>query len=240
LSESESHPTLRDVFVDAYPMYVAMLLSGRGVQMNVLIADAIVEGTAVLDGLLTTFEVTSLHEQRVSPLELFREALRPVDRALAVSGLPEPSDSWAIAVAPWDRYSLSPGSSQVLGSEAHEAHLRWAVTKAAAVAPGVLAPRAFVASGGQSPLGVNAAVESVGYRSVRELSANVSLAVVAASLPEAHSLIAEAAGLGVYTVVYGDDLDDFAITGLRALGASVVVSGSTLMLSPEEILPTPV
>lgn len=237
MSETEPTSTLREAFVDAYPIYVASLLTGRGIQMDVLIADAIVEGTAVLDGLLTSFERTPLDRQRVSPLELFREALRPVDRVLAASGIPEPADAHTIAVAQWDRYALSPGSSQVLGSQAHEAHLRWAVTKAAAVAPAVLAPAAFVASGDQSLSGVAAAVESVGYRTVRDLSPNASLAVIAASLPDVHFLVAEAARLDLFTVVYGDDLDDLEATGLHALGASAVVSGARLMLVPEEILP---
>ncbi len=237
LSDTEPTPTLRSAFVDAYPTYVATLLTNRGVQMDVVIADAIVEGTAVLDGLLTTFEQTPLLDQRVSPLELFREALRPVDRALAAAGVPVPPDAHAIAVAPWDRYALSPGSSQVLGAQAHDAHLRWAVTKASAAGPAVLAPRAFVASGDQSPAGVAAAVESVGYRVVRDLSPGTALAVIASSVPEAHSLVSEAVGLDVHTVVYGE-VDDLETTGLRALGASTVVTGSRLMLAPEDVLPS--
>jgi len=238
LSDTESTPTLRTAFVDAYPVYVATLLTNRGVQMDVLIADAIVEGTAVLDGLLTTFEQTPLPDQRVSPLELFREALRPVDRAMAASGIPAPTDAHTIAVAPWDRYALSPGSSQVLGSQAHDAHLRWAVTKASAVGPAVLAPRAFIASGNQSPVGIAAAVESVGYRVVRDLTPGTALAVIASSIPEAHALVAEAVALDVFAVVYGENLDDLETTGLRALGASAVVSGTRFMLAPEEILPS--
>lgn len=237
LSESQPAPLLREAFVDAYPVYVASLLVDRGIRMNVVVADAIVEGTAVLDGLLTTLEGTPFPDQRVSPLELFREALRPVDKALAVSDIPEPANVQSITVAPWDRYALSPGSSQVLGDAAHDAHLRWAVTKAAAIAPGVLKPAIFLAPVDEAPPEVTVAVQSVGYRVVRELSPSVSVAVVAASLPGAHSLVSEAVGMGLFTVVYGDDIDDLAAMGLRALGAAAIVSEARLVLEPAEILP---
>ena len=239
LSESEPIPSLREAFVDAYPVYVATLLADRGIRMDVVIADAVVEGTAVLDGLLTTFGRTPFLQQRVSPLELFREALRPVDNALAVSGIPEPASVRSIAVAPWDRYALSPGSSQVLGDVAHDAHLRWAVTKAAAVAPEVRRPTIFLASVDASPSGLTAAIESVGYRIVRELTPSVTAAVVAALRPDAHGLVSEAVSMGLFTVVYGDAIDDLTAAGLRALGAAAVVSETELALEPREILPMP-
>ena len=81
---------VRRSFVDAYPRYVASLLASRGVQVDDLLADAIVEGAAVLDGLLTTLESIDPVDQVSSPLELFREALRPIDRALTLLGMPPP------------------------------------------------------------------------------------------------------------------------------------------------------
>ena len=242
LSESGAGPSLREAFLDAYPVYVAGLLRERGIDLTVVVADAIVEGTAVLDGLLTTLEQTPLHEQRVSPLELFREALRPIDRVLALVDAPEPSDTKRLGVAQWDRYDLSPGSSQVLGSGAHEAHLRWAVTKAAEVAPSVLAPAAFVATTDRSDgsgESVLEAVRSVGYRIVNDLSPDARLAVVSSALPGCHELITRAVGFGVHTVVYGDGLDDFDTTALRAVGAAAVASEAALVSRPGDIVPNP-
>jgi hypothetical protein len=239
LSESGAGPSLREAFLDAYPVYVAGLLRERGIDLTVVVADAIVEGTAVLDGLLTTLEQTPLHEQRVSPLELFREALRPIDRVLALVDAPEPSDTKRLGVAQWDRYDLSPGSSQVLGSGAHEAHLRWAVTKAAEVAPSVLAPAAFVATTGRSDESILEAVRSVGYRIVSDLSSEATLAVVSSALPGCHELIIRSVGFGVHTVVYGDGLDDLDTTALRALGAAAVVSEAALASRPGDIVPNP-
>ena len=180
-----------------------------------------------------------MREQRVSPLELFREALRPIDRVLALVDAPEPSDTKRLGVAQWDRYDLSPGSSQVLGSGAHEAHLRWAVTKAAEVAPSVLAPAAFVATTDRSRESVLEAVRSVGYRIVNDLSSDASLAIVSSALPGCHELITRAVGFGVHTVAYGDGLDDFDTTALRAVGAAAVVSEAALVSRPGDIVPNP-
>ena len=146
-------------FVDAYPTYVATVLSARGIGVDEILADAIVEGTQVLDGLLTSFDRTPITEQRTSPLELFREALRPVDRALGLVGAPEAVDVPAHHAA-WDRYGLVPGSSQVLGEEAHAAHLRWGVEKARAMAPLVNRSDAADRAGDQADARVSDALVS--------------------------------------------------------------------------------
>ena len=117
-------PTIRETFVAAYPQYVAALLTDRGVEIDSTIADGIVIGTGVLDGLLASFQARPPGLATHSPLELFREALRPVDRALDVAGVEPPViDANQRNVLPWDRYALSPGSAQQLGPAAYDAHL---------------------------------------------------------------------------------------------------------------------
>ena len=150
--------SLRTALVAAYPPYVAGWAQSHGVEVDDVVADAVVEGTSVLDGLLSTFEATPPEDQRQSPLELFREALRPVDRALRTLGIPFPRDGGAIRLATWDDYGLSPGSSQVLGPEAHEAHLRWGVQRVA------LMTRTGVLLVGDSTGRLRVAVELAGYR----------------------------------------------------------------------------
>jgi len=138
---------IRGTFVAAYPRYVSQLLIDRGIGIDTTIADAVVEGTGVLDALLLGLSEEPVLEQRSSPLELFREALRPIDRALALLGVPVPHGTGARSIVPWDRYALAPGSSKVLGEAAHEAHLRWGLAKAAEVA-------AFVDSTAGPTLGI--------------------------------------------------------------------------------------
>ncbi|MCL1600841.1 MAG: hypothetical protein M3112_04805, partial [Actinomycetia bacterium] len=51
------HPRgIRQAFVAAYPQYVAGVLTERGIEMEPVIADGIVIGTGVLDGLLASLE----------------------------------------------------------------------------------------------------------------------------------------------------------------------------------------
>ncbi|MDJ0792361.1 MAG: hypothetical protein QNJ71_10735 [Acidimicrobiia bacterium] len=235
MSEPGDHPTLREALVEAYPHYVASVLAQRGIDVDELTADAIVEGTGVLDGLLTTFERTPMVDQRSSPLELFREALRPVDRALELRGIDTPSGQGS-GVPAWDRHQLSPGSSQVLGSVAHEAHLRWAVTKATAIAPLVNRPAVFLVSmGGDEE--VVSALESAGFRPVSTIE-DASLALIDDGVDGAGGLVRSALARNLTTVVYGEAIDDLRQLGLLALGVDRVVSRDDLVEQPSEVLPS--
>lgn len=229
-------PDLREALVAAYPGYVAAVLAERGIDMDELTADAVVEGASVLDGLLTTFQATPYPDQRVSPLELFREALRPIDRALDLRGI-DPPQSEALGVAAWDRYQLSPGSSQVLGSEAHEAHLRWAVGKARAIAPLVNRPGAVVLPAAEDA-DVAEAVAAAGYRLVQGLDAAV-VAVIDRDLPGSDSAMRAALEGQVHTVVIGDVIDDLDRVGLKAAGVAAVATRAEITATPGEVLPTP-
>ena len=236
-SETEQPPPdLREALVAAYPPYVATVLADRGIEMDELTADAVVEGASVLDGLLTTFEATPYPDQRVSPLELFREALRPIDRALGLRGI-NPPETKTLGVAAWDRYQLSPGSSQVLGPEAHEAHLRWAVGKARAIAPLVNRPGAVLlptAAEGD----VAEAIATAGYRLVPDLASAV-VAVVDLDLPGSEDAIAASVDAELHAVAIGDVVDDLTRVGLRAAGVARVVDRTELVTTPGEVLPTP-
>lgn len=234
LSDQPNTPGLRTSLVDAYPTYVAAVLTDRGIEMDELTADAIVEGAAVLDGLLTTFEETPYPDQRTSPLELFREALRPVDRALALRGVEPPSDE-PPGVAAWDRYQLSPGSSQVLGEQAHEAHLRWAIGKAQAIAPLVNRPGVAVLPKTEASIGE--AVHAAGFRMVADVGDAV-VALVDVDDPDAQASVALATSVGLHVIAFGDAIDDLERVALTAAGVDRVVTREALLSSPEEVLPS--
>ena len=234
MSDQRNTPGLRTSLVDAYPTYVATVLAERGIEMDELTADAVVEGAAVLDGLLTTFEATPYPDQRTSPLELFREALRPVDRALALRGVQPPSDE-PPDVAAWDRYQLSPGSSQVLGEQAHEAHLRWAIGKAQAIAPLVNRPGVAVLPKTEESIGE--AVRAAGFRMVADVRDAV-VALVDVDEADADASLAVATSAGLHVIAFGDAIDDLQRVGLTAAGVDRVVTREALLASPAEVLPS--
>jgi hypothetical protein len=229
---------LRAAFVEAYPRYVAGLMGARHIEMGPVLADAVVEGTAVLDGLLASLERLAPSEQRNSPLELFREALRPVGHALDVAGVAPPSEPSGATSMAWDRHALSPGSSQVLGPRAHHAHLAWGVAKAREVAPMVLGPPVGVVwSGGER----DRIVEILGSRGMRVIddpAPDVVRMVVIETGSEATSgLIRAFASAGVHVIASGGGIDDLSAPGLRALGADVVVTTGSLLRDPDRYLP---
>jgi hypothetical protein len=232
---------LRSTFVAAYPRYVSRLLIDRGIGIDTTIADAVVEGAGVLDALLLGLSEEAVLEQRSSPLELFREALRPVDRALALLGVSVPAPgSGARSIVPWDRYALAPGSSKVLGEAAHEAHLRWGLAKAAEVA-------AFVDSTAGPTLGIFSSsadralivsqAEIASYRTVLLPSDSpVSVAVVSADERGADEIVRSCAKRS-RVIVYGDSIDDIDQIRFMSLGASLTVRCDSVLGDLRALLP---
>jgi hypothetical protein len=217
------HPFgIREAFVVAYPQYVAAILTERGIEMEPVIADGIVIGTGVLDGLLAALEAMTPGLASRSPLELFREALRPVDRALDVAGVEPPKiEANQRQLLSWDRYALSPGSSLVLGATAHEAHIRWGIAKAQAFAAQPTA--------GLRCLDVDAPLflsqfDALGYRVLRLPSTeDVSVGLVDIDEGDVDSIISDLATAGAFVVAFGVDPDDLEQIRYKALGAAAVV-----------------
>jgi hypothetical protein len=234
----EDRSELHEAFIDAYPTYVVTMLQRRGITVTTVIADAIVEGVAVLDGLLTTLDGLEPIEQVHSPLELFREALRPIDHALGIEGI-DPVGTSVSTIAPWDRYDLAPGSSQVLGPRAHDSHLRWGVTKAAALAPMVNRPRVWIVSRLERAGDIERVVADLGYAPETDPTTRPVVAIVDldAGRDVAHAAIRRAREQGVRIVVHGERIDDLDAAGVRAMGASVVVTTGALLARPEDFLP---
>jgi hypothetical protein len=214
--------TVRNTFVAAFPLYVAGVLAERGVEIDATIADGIVIGTGVLDGLLASLEAKPPGLASHSPLELFREALRPVDNALAVAGVGQPPiDAHQLSVLPWDRYALSPGSSQQLGAAAHDAHLRWGITKFQAHA---VQPTVGLRCRDEDAPRLLEQLDSLGYRVLRlPASEAVSVGVVDIDDGGVDRIVSGLAGEGAHVVVFGVDPDDTQQIRFKALGAAVVV-----------------
>ncbi len=213
---------IRQAFVEAYPQYVARLLLDRGVEIGPTVADGIVAGTETLDRLLATLESRSPGLERHSPLELFREALRPVGDALDVAGVEPPlADTNQRALLPWDRYGLSPGSARQIGEAAHEAHLQWGIAKVRAHA---VRPTAGLRCSVADAPRLLEQLNQIGYRVIRLPSdESVSVALVDIRENGVDQIVAPAASAGGHVIVFGDDLNDFELERFKALGASAVV-----------------
>ena len=157
-----------------------------------------------------------------------------MDRALALRGIELPGGE-PLGLAAWDRYHLSPGSSQVLGQAAHDAHLRWAVGKAQAIAP--LVNRPGVAVLPHADQSVLEAVRAAGFRPTADLD-DATVVLVDADDPAADDALAVAVSTGLRVIAFGDTVDDLSQTGLTAAGVDRVVSRATLLASPREVLPS--
>jgi len=216
------NPGIRQALVEAYPQYVARLLVDRGIEIDPTVADGIVIGTETLDQLLATLESRPPGLEQHSPLELFREALRPVGDALDAAGVqPPPADDNQRALLPWDRYALSPGSARQIGEVANEAHLRWGIAKAQAHA---VRPTAGLRCSDQDAPRILGQLNEMGYRVVR-LPSDEPVSVVLVDIRETgvDQIVAPAASAGGHVVVFGDDPNDFEVDRFKALGASAVV-----------------
>jgi hypothetical protein len=235
---------LRLAMVDAYPAYVASVLVSRRVEMTEVIADSIVEGAHVLDGLLATLEQTPPSLQRHSPLELFRESLRPVTKALTTAGTPEVvRDPEQTALLPWDRFALSPASTSSIGPDVHQAHLEWGVAKAAEL--GAHGQR----SAPERPLlwfvcreadheALTDAVERIGYRMLPAPQWDRPVAVLLdMAVDDAINLLGLAVTDGHRAIAYHDDLTDIRAAGLLAAGAWKVASRDDVLHRLGTILP---
>jgi hypothetical protein len=216
---------IRGAFVAAYPSYVVSVLASRGVEVGTTIADAVVEGTAVLDAMLESLLSLGPAAQSRSPLELFREALRPVSRALDTVGVsPVLRDPGKVLAVPWDHHDLCPASPKALGDEAHDAHMRWGVAKASALgaSPARNAPERptvwVFANEPDHPV-LESVLNGLGYRLGSEPSADRAvLALVDVDSDRGVAGLETALERRVRVIAYSESMDDIRATGLRTAG----------------------
>jgi len=241
---------LHAAFVSALPGYVTAVFAERGYPLDRSAVEAIERATAVLDEELGSELERPFREQRRSPLEIVRWVLGIPGDALADAGVVPTGASGPLRDT--DPYDLAPGSSSVLGTEAHEAHLRWGVAKAAAfVGRGETAaaePVVLVMADGRVDREeLMSAVEMLGLRpqAVRNPGAVASavdggpvvFALVDLAHRSARDVIAQLVEASAPIIVYGDAIDDLVETGLRAQGVRKVVERRRLLADPSVVLP---
>lgn len=221
-------------------MYLAKVLTLRGIEMSDVIADAIVEGASVLDGLLSTLEALPFDEQWQSPLELFREALRPVGRALDTAGVPPPEmERGSVSIVAWDTHRLSPASSAELGPAAHEAHLRWGVAKARAMSAAVgreRRPSLGVWCSSHDSQTIKDQAKSAGF-AASDRPKDASYAIVDLDAGGSASALDDALQAGGRTIVYGSAIDDLQQAALRVRGVWKIIGRERALTDLGAVLP---
>ena len=241
---------LHSTLVSAFPAYVTAVFTERRYPLNRATALAIEEATAFLDVELAVVLELDYREQRRSPLELFRAALEMLATTLDYAGV-SPALT-APATAGGDAYGLAPGSSSVLGSEAHTAHLAWGAAKAAAFTAGRSTTPTdpvilLMASdrGDQSrvvPMLSSPGVECLATRNPAAVAAAVDerpilVAFIDLAHRSARGAVARLLDAGIPTIVYGDDVDDLVETGLRAQGVRKVIDRHDFVADPARFVP---
>ena len=241
---------LHSTLVSAFPAYVTAVFTDRGYPLNRASAVAIEEATAFLDVELSVELEQAYRDQRRSPLELFRAALKMLASTLAREGVSPASTQ--LSMAEGDTYGLAPGSSSALGPEAHEAHLAWGTAKAAAFMEERSATPADPVTllvpadrGEQVVLIARLETPGVGCLAARNPAAvaaaieqrTVLVAFVDLVHRSARDAIAQLLEADIPTIVYGDDIDDLVETGLLAQGVRRAIHRSDFVADPTRFLP---
>ena len=130
ISEAEH---LRDGLVAVYRPWVSHVFEARGWNPSPAVSESIDVGARWMRTELEALLSQAFADQRRGPLELFQEAMRFPTAALAAENQdPVRRDPLVSDALPGDIFDLAPASSQQLGDDAWQAHLRWGAAKAAA------------------------------------------------------------------------------------------------------------
>ena len=113
--------------------WVGHVFEGRGWDLSSAVSASIGDGERWLRTELEALLTQEFADQRRGPLELFQEAMRFPTAALAAENQGAVRRDPLVSDAlPGDIYDLAPASSQQLGDDVWQAHLRWGAAKAAA------------------------------------------------------------------------------------------------------------
>lgn len=258
-SYSQRSREVAAAFVEGYEGFVRRKVASLGGGAAGL-DDAIVAGRRQLESDFEEWRHLPATAQRASPLELFRNALRLPTEALLDAGHPTAvRDEGSTRSLPGDVFDLAPMSSKEIGERAWLAHVAWGLTRAEEVA-GMVPASAAVAPSGAPPVAalvgtdlmdrskLAAAAEQAGFELVvwrnpgaiaRALAAAPpAVAFVDLTHPGANEAIERLVDAGVRTVAFGPHVDDIAMAGAGALGASEVLPRSRFFKRLPSLFPT--
>lgn len=236
---------LHAAFVGAYRARVLRRLAEEGVAAPPGLDEALAAGAEWLGTELHELLCLPFAEQRRSPLEVFREAMRFPTAVLDSAGVPGPRrDAASRETLPGDLYDLAPGSSQELGDEAWRAHLAWGAAKARAMSRPTVG---LLSSDLMDRSRVESAAAAAGYAVVawadaaavsRALQArHPAVAFVDLAHRHADDVVRILAGGGVRVIGFGPHVDEFAMVRARSLGAADAMARSRFFRSIPDLLP---
>ncbi len=225
---------MRAAFVAALPGYLTSLVAAAGAdpdRCGERLEAAVGDLEAAFEGFAVPFA-----DQRIAPMEVVRDVVARFVARCVEDGV----------VAAGAVPAGEPASSAVLGEEAWQAHLRWGMAKADAVAPraapdpGPLRPVAVVVAEPDVRGVVVAALEGCGYapRVVRNraglagLDARPRLGVVDDRHTAVSDLVRGLVDAGAFVVVFGAGITDLRSAALRAAGAHRVVERDRFVADP--------
>lgn len=230
------------VFVAAYRPYVERRLVDQSLP---IVHDAIDTGERWLRTTLEAVLSAPFAEQRRSPLEIFQEAMRFPTEALRSRGASEsPRDPVAVAALPGDAFDLAPASSQALGEEAWNAHLRWGAAKAQAHAAGgpsvIHVTRNLLDASRTGEAATRAGYELTVVAQPPAGERRFAVGFVDLEHPDADDAVRALVERCGRVIAYGPHVDDFAMVRARSLGATEAVPRSRFFRDPGAWLPVPV
>ncbi len=161
---------------------------------------------------------------------------------LAAEGVPPRSrDRVAEGALPGDRYDLAPASSRALGDEAWRAHLAWGLAKAQALG-GASGPVVLVSTDLMDRSRIESLVSGlVVWKTASEVAEGLTrlrprAAYVDLALPEARSIIADLAAVGVPVTAFGPHVDESALEAARRAGAEAALPRSRFFRQLPQLL----
>jgi len=236
---------LHRAFLAAYRPYLLERLGALGIGAADVPAGTIDAGERRLDEELAALLALPFAGQSRSPLEVFRAAVAMVTPALEAAGVALPGRGAETGAAlPEDRYGLGPASSQALGEEAWQAHLTWGVSRARSLSRPVVG---LLSADRMDRTRIEETVTASGFvLEAWDAAGAVTggaprppvVALVDLDHPDADAVIRLLAGRGTRVVGYGPQVDDFAVTRARTLGASDALPRPVFFTTLGEQLPT--
>ncbi len=253
--DAQEPPDLVAALVDAFPSYLWGRMAKLGVVAGTPIVTAVAEGTAELSAGLRGILNTPVAEQSKSPLEIVRNATRGVTAVLEDLGVrPAERDDWESSAQPEDLFGLFPASSEDLGEEAWQLHLRWGLEKAKVVAGVVPAASEAARLPAVAVFGIpvedrDRVTDEIVVRGYRVLLWRNPAALEQATVERpvlvlvdlrhrnAHDAIRTLGGEGMRVVATSGYVDDLMRPGLLALGASEVMVLDDVVARLDSLLP---
>ncbi len=212
---------LADALTAVYRPYVLNRCAERGWEPSERLLSALDEGGVWLHDAMDELLGLPFEAQHRGPLELFQEAMRFPNDALASDGIPVPArDEAVVSALPGDVYDLAPASTRLLGEDVWAAHMAWGARKAATITRVVLVATRNLVDWSRIEGAAGAALLSASrwHGSAK----GAVLVCVDLELDDALGIIEAATATNVPVIAYGPHRSKDLLKAARNTGATVL------------------